>query len=183
MEGFKGMIHTEAWYKETSHPITQAILEVRQELLNEGRVECLYDIGSGHCDDLADGVLQKLEGHPEASELSEAIMANFSLPTEHGDTEGPFIFNVEKLPLMWANPNPPPGWTWDELNKVTFGDHIFLWDYATKRFYDAEAPEGVDSPLDLPFFQRYLEDYRYRRGPGEGNPWERDRNRSMQDKT
>lgn len=36
-------------------------------------------------------------------------------------------------------------------------DHVWLYDRNTKKSYDAETPDGVDSPLWLPYFRRKLE--------------------------
>lgn len=48
----------------------------------------------------------------------------------------------------------PTGYTTETLEKKRLGGH--LWVVFNSKHYDAEAPDGVLSFFDLPFFQRQL---------------------------
>ena len=176
--GSPRVIHLESWYKEaTSDPVTLAILKVRQDFIDRGAVECLFDIGSGFCEELVGEVEEKL-GMPD--HIYGVWPQQFALNNK--DPWGPWDFDRDLLSRYWGITSPPAGWTWEEISQVPFGGHIFLVDRKKNRFYDAEAPEGVKSFLGLPFFQRYLEAYGPKiRGTGveDEKVWERARQKYL----
>lgn len=174
------MIEREAWYREASDPVTQAILTVRQRYLDEGEVECLYDIGSGLCDTFAMDVIQELGGY-QSSPVTEYGLDNFALPGEDGHADPPYAYDLDVF-AQFGITSPPEGWTWEELGEVDLSGHVFLGPSKPPgKFYDAEAPEGVSTPFDLPFFQRYLREHR-KPGSSEDNEWQRARQKSLEER-
>lgn len=128
-----------------------------------------------HLESFAKDVINALGGY-QRSPVSEFELANFV--DNQGDPWGPWDWDDTYL-RHWGITSPPPGWTWEELSEVPFGTHVFLADESTNKFYDVEAPQGVSSPFELPFFQRYLADHRNKGKPGD-NEWERARQRSLE---
>jgi hypothetical protein len=145
----------------TRQAITKAVKTTLRDYIKAGEVKCAYDVGSGPCEDFAHDVLAKLdnpfggtEGHSvDAIEYANLTGEGNSLASADG------IFYPETLAAFKVKL--PPDVTVDLLNKSELGDigtHIFLR-WASPQgyvYFDAEAPQGVDSPFDLPFAQRYL---------------------------
>lgn len=134
--------------------LVKAIMQTRQEYLRGGMVKCLYDIGSGHCEDFVDDVLSKLdpdwmtrEGEKGFPETLETL--NFCA-NEMADL---------RLLRKWKEPIPQDA---DSLKtfKLQFSRATHMWIFFGGKHYDAEKPNGVPHFLQLPFFVRNMKLWR-----------------------
>lgn len=152
------------------------IREVRERMLQEGLVKTLPEINSGLCEDFALDVaslFSERTGLPQDT-LTDFEVVNFiKIDPVTGfayDAGGPF--DRELLAEHWPGVRPPDGLDWDDLDRLSAdagfsaGTHVFM--FAEGRFYDAEAPEGVESFFDLPFFMRVVESWQAREGAPSG---------------
>lgn len=120
----------------------------------EGRVKCAYDVGSGECEIFAEDVLAAL-GSPAGLDVIE--YANLT-----GCDDGEVCNEIfDDKTLRKFGVHLPDGVSTEDLNKYglgSVGTHVFLrWTIpAGYVWFDAEAPDGVDSPFNLPFARRYL---------------------------
>lgn len=134
--------------------ITKAIVQTYSEYTKNELVKCAYDVGSGLCEEFAESVLEKL-GHPSNVDAIEFANLTGKLGCKTCDE----IFYSETLKRFGVKV--PSNVTIDILNKSglgSIGTHVFLrWKSpAGYMYFDAEAPNGVDSPFLLPFSKRYL---------------------------
>ena len=140
--------------KTSRSAITQAINETLREYLQAGLVKCAADVGLGLCEKFANDVLERL-GRPV--DVSVIEYANFTGPP--GADEGDQFFYDDAL--LESGVKLPPGVTADSLNATElgrYGAHMFLRGElpAGPIYFDAQAPQGVDSPFSLPIMQRDL---------------------------
>lgn len=156
----------------TRSDVSRTIRELRDEYVSSGNAADYAAINSGLCGDFSCDVI---------SALSEAHGVTFGeIPVhEHGvtdfvrtdpetgfsiDTGGPFD---RELLENWPGVKPPEGMTWDDLDALSeyagfhAGTHVFI--HFDGLFYDAEAPDGVTSFFELPFFKRVISDWMERR--------------------
>lgn len=120
-------------------------------------------INNGLCEEFAMKVLRRwltpqlqLEGSgtdPFSIVSPRLLVEDFFLDTsklliaDHSDWDWPLIdahWGGEKIPVCYRRP----------YQKASSGGHV--WMTVEGRHYDAEAPEGVDFFLDLPFFENRL---------------------------
>lgn len=138
----------------TRETIARTIREVLASYLADGRVECAYDVGSGECESFAEDVKEAL-GSPDG--LDAIDYAELTGAGEDGIANE--IFDNETLARFGVKL--PDGVSVEDLNNSTLGcggTHIFLRWTAPGGYvwFDAETPDGVDSPFSLPFAERYL---------------------------
>lgn len=146
--------------------IEDAILEVRQRMLDDGEAESFLEINRGLCEDLAmeaiDLVERRAGGEGRDLGLTDCSIGAFiEVDPRTGfayDDGGPF--DRELIARHYPLTAPPEGMTWDDMDAVSGycgingGSHIVVEHEA--RFYDAEVPEGVDNLFDLPYMQRLV---------------------------
>lgn len=144
----------------TAEMLTKAILDVRSELLESGGYATFAEINSGYCADFADDVFERL-GNAAHEHLGQLGIDNFMLPPEEDDgfNDG-YPMDRELLLEHWPAVKPTHGLSWDQLDQLSsaagFNTGTHVWIEMDERFYDAEAPEGVDNFFELPFFQRVI---------------------------
>lgn len=72
-----------------------------------------------------------------------------------------FVFDKGHLRALWANGPIPPTITLDDLYEqaeaLFYAFRHHEWIVFEGKHYDAEAPQGANSMLQLPFFQRHLD--------------------------
>ncbi len=135
-----------------SAEITNAILFLRDEYLENEMPEgtTYWDINNGWCIDFAERVADFLGGETD----SLFLVGNDNFQTEEAIermwTYG--AWDSELLSKYWQNVKPLNGLSWDELNDVEFGYHVWVTD--REKHYDAECPEGVANFFELPIFKR-----------------------------
>ncbi len=133
-----------------------AILAVRVELVSSGRYGSFQGINEGYCTDFCNDVTERLGLPSDGSEPYELGIDNLM---EDDDGE-PTVMDRALLAAHWPRIHPPEGLTWDDVDQLAsdagFSAGTHVWLCLDGRHYDAEAPEGVDNPFDLPFFQRVV---------------------------
>lgn len=144
----------------TTEMLTKAILDVRADLLESGEYATHAEINSGYCSDFADDVFERL-GRDVHDQLGQLGIDNFMQPAADGDhfNDG-YPLDRELLQEHWPAVVPTQGMSWDHLDRLSadagFSTGTHVWIEMDERFYDAEAPEGVDNFFELPFFQRVI---------------------------
>lgn len=145
--------------QELEAEITKTIIALRDEYVATGKAPDIQTINYGLCDTFADDVTLLL---PDIDGLGALHITDFiKIDPETGlaDEEGG-EFDVDSINEHWPNITPPEGLTWEDMNQLSAdayfssGTHVFL--VFNEKFYDAEAEHGVDSPFELPFFQRCI---------------------------
>lgn len=132
--------------------ITNAILLLRDEYLENEMPEgsTYWDINNGWCIDFAECVIDFLGGETD----SLFVVGNDNFQTDEAIeklwTYG--AWDSELLIEHWQNVKPLNGLSWNELNDIVFGYHVWITD--GKKHYDAECPEGVANFFELPIFKR-----------------------------
>lgn len=137
----------------TPQIMSATIRRVADEYLADGSVACLYDIGNGHCENFAYDVLDQLRDYGVD-------------PHALGDSSGVQVYAIEDFweddfyastdRIRAAGETLPPNVPEEKLKQV-LGGATHVWLKFQDRYYDAEAPEGVERFLELPFFARYIE--------------------------
>jgi hypothetical protein len=136
----------------TRQQVSEAVRALRTEYIHKKLSPSYYEINNGQCEDFAEEVVRRLaREHGESDLLFTVETANFYRSQDDEFWDG------RLLRSNYWRMEPPPGFTWDILNKIHFGTHI--WVVADKRHYDSECPEGVSSFFDLPIFKRALVEY------------------------
>lgn len=110
------------------------------------------EIGSGWCGEFADTVLDRWIGddwvHKDGTSFQNVETNSFFRYDEDDNALG---WDWQLLKKHWQI-EPPAS---DEvMNIVMGGSHV--WITTGGKHYDAEAPDGVQSFFDLPFFKRWI---------------------------
>jgi hypothetical protein len=135
-----------------SQRITPVILGLRAEYIADAYAPSYFEINNGLCDEFGEEVVARLAVEDRASVFTVEGL-NFMDEDEKWDTG--------LLRKHW-NIKPPEQLTWDMLNEIPFGCHIWVTDGTLH--YDAEQPAGVASFFDLPIFRRYIISYLREKG-------------------
>lgn len=126
------------------------IRAIRQRYLATGQAASAYEINDGLCEAFAHDVLEVL-GYPD--NVRDLQNENF-MCGEDGDPVGAECWDGNLLEARWGI-KPPAGLTWEAVDNLDFGNHVWLEHEG--RHYDAECPDGVVSPFELPIFARVIE--------------------------
>ncbi len=131
--------------------LTVAILRLRDRFVDLGISQSYWEINNGHCREFALDVLAAVGGES----ASTYFIWNGDLMVG-ADPERPErgTWDAQLVHRKWGL-GPPLGLTWDEINSVTFGNHI--WIVHQGRHFDAECPYGVDNFFSLPLFRRHIQ--------------------------
>ena len=143
-----------------------AVIEIiRGEMVRDGEADSFEDINNGHCEEFAERVVDMVVSQAadgKAPDIEPFEMPNFfQVDPSTGfayDNGGPLDRDLllRVLPSML----PPGGISWDEFDSllsstgIGWGTHVFM--VCDGRVYDSEAPHGVDSMFELPFFERFM---------------------------
>lgn len=124
--------------------INDAIKKLRDQYVNNQKVDSYFEINNGLCEDFCLDVITMMGGATD--HLYDVETGNFM---DDGS------FDVGLLETHWQV-TLPEGLTWGDINaSIMVGAH-HVWAVYNNRHYDAECPEGVDSLFDLPIFKRYI---------------------------
>jgi hypothetical protein len=128
--------------------IAEAIKALRAEYIAHGAAPSYYEINNGQCEDFAEEVLARLQAtHGRHEDLFTVCNENFYM------TDDSERWDSALLKRHW-NFTLPEKFTWNLLNEIGFGLHVWLT--SGGRHFDAECPAGVDSFFELPIFKRCL---------------------------
>lgn len=108
----------------------------------------LWSIGDGHCENFADRVLDLWVG--EGWQRKEGQGFTTVWTDQLCDEDGQF--DLELIEAQWGGL--PENVTPEDLQRIGCPNH--MWIQAGGLAFDAEAPDGVERFLELPFFQRHL---------------------------
>jgi len=122
--------------------MAEIIKETRTSFLQEYSVPSYYQINNGLCEEFALTIAGKF---PAQSMLTEFWTESL----ENADGSLDWEFLTGKWGIL-----PPSGLSLDELNQVRFGGHCFI--HLEGRWFDAECPDGAESPFELPIFRRSI---------------------------
>lgn len=130
--------------------IGEVIRQVRQEYIDSGMAKSYYRINCGLCEDFGLEVQRRLEGVQSVREFyTECLQA------DDGGWDWKCLRNEHKCTA-------PVGLSEDEVDNIIMGGHMFL--KCQDKWYDAECPDGADSPFDLPIFRRSVIEALRRKG-------------------
>lgn len=141
--------------------LRMAIEKVRDDFLSEG-VSDAATINAGRCGCVVSDVAELLGGLDDfyAMGMSEIGIDGFMNPHPEDECERDG-FDRALIAERWPAITPPEGLDWEALDEIAafanFNAGTHEWIVYEGRHYDAEAPEGVDNPFDLPFFVRIIE--------------------------
>lgn len=138
----------------TPEVLTQTIREVGQEFIDKGMVKCLYDIGSGHCYNFVRAVFDRLESYGTNYNWEKGPIRIVRTEDFWKDD---FLASVRLLKR--AGEQVPIDIPREEFEDL-IGSATHEWMKFGRLYYDAEASEGVERFLDLPFFKRQIEGLR-----------------------
>ncbi len=134
--------------------ISDVILNVREEFMNDNHCS-LVDINSGLCPEFAEEVIKRMGGYSENLDFGHVDQ----FYDEFGDQE-----------TGWDEIRTKDGSTWSKemLDKYGYPPipledfHMshHQWIIYNGKHYDAEAPHGVDTPWELPFYKRHISKYK-----------------------
>lgn len=114
------------------------------------------DIGNGECENFIYDVLYQWIGndwiHREGNEFQTVETANF---LNQADDYAKIDWDWNLLKTYW-NMSPPPGVTPEQIKLVAQHEPTHIWLTVGTKHYDAEAPNGVNSFFELPFFKRWI---------------------------
>lgn len=141
--------------------ITAAIYKLRADYVANGEYESFQAINAGGCEDFASDV-HELVGSPKEDANYQMIDPAYFLqaPAQGDDNNYGYPLDRGYLQARWPSVVPPAGLDWDDLDHISSFSNFFsgthIWIYRDGKHYDAEAPEGVSTPFELPFFQRII---------------------------
>ena len=136
-----------------------AILDLRQDYLSRGI--SLYDIGSGHCYDFAETVMEQVFGTDwlfrEGQEGWRTLETEqfYRPPPGSHCTIDATAWDWDLLETHWGIDIPPS--ERPRYDAIVIQGPSHGWIYLEGRHYDCEHPDGVESFFDLNFFRRWLE--------------------------
>ncbi len=138
--------------------IADRVKAVTDEFIADGLAEDAYSINCGYCQDLAQKVVLTLDGQLHAAEVwSDDLL----VPSENED--GPRTIAWARITHNWPQLAAPAEISREEMDTIAtdynFGGGAHVWAEIEGLHYDAEAPEGVANPFELPFFRRTFEHY------------------------
>ncbi len=134
--------------------ISDLIINLREDYINQYKLIDYQEINCGLCPEFAEELLHLLGG---LSEVSRSICCDELMMGEAGEKDENDIWDTELLTKYWSI-NPPPDTTWQELNNMNIGYHV--WIFYKGKHYDCECPDGVNNFFDLPFFRRWINNYK-----------------------
>ncbi len=128
----------------------------------------------GCCSDFSAEVLSRLGDHrvSDAMGLTELGLDNLQVVDPDDAVGRPF--DRPLLARHWPGIRPPAGLGWDDLDRLSeeagFSGLTHTWLAMDGLHFDAETPEGVENPFELPFFRRVVQSWLAERAPELGNP-------------
>jgi hypothetical protein len=141
--------------------LTTAIYKLRAEYVAKGDYDSYRAINSGGCENFASDVDGLIGSPTESADYQIIDPAHFLLaPLEGDENNWGYPLDRDHLHSNWPSVVPPAGLDWDDLDHVSafgnFSSGTHIWIFSHGKHYDSEAPEGVNTPFELPFFQRII---------------------------
>jgi hypothetical protein len=134
--------------KTLSNNLTEVIKTVRDEFI-KGKIKSYSDINSGHCVDFIDEVQDRF------SDKFETLTSSMFTPRDNQKEYLISTYNDEMIQhgdIEWSkNMLDRYGYPDEDLMEDEPPAHI--WIYYNGKHYDAEEPDGVENPWDLPIFE------------------------------
>ncbi len=164
----------EAELKFSLQSITAAIYKLRADYTADGQYANYQAINAGGCEDFAEEI-HGLIGSPQENSEYWMIDPSYFLqaPLDGENDNWGFPLDRDYLQTQFPSVVPPDGLDWDDLDHISAFGNFFsgthVWIFANGRHYDAEAPDGVETPFDLPFFKRIVNRW-IAEGKPEANP-------------
>jgi len=150
------------YLKVNQENLSNSICALREKYLSDEPtfLKSFSDINGSFCYSFAEETIDKLDYNEDLYQMSDEdfrIYINEELDIVEKEGE---ICGLWNIPLLeeW-DINPPNDLSWDEMNKIYFGYHVFI--VLDKKFYDAECPEGTKNFFNLPIYKRSMERYKY----------------------
>lgn len=153
--------------------IHDIVVALTDEYIAAGHAKTAKDINAGLCESFAIDLLQRVEQEIGICNGQDIGIANFLAEdpaTGLASEGGPFDRSL--IAEHWPGFLPPEGFDWEDMDRLShdanFDAGTHVWAYVNGLHFDAEMPDGVLSPFDLPFFQRVIAswDDEVRRRPG-----------------
>lgn len=141
--------------------LTTAIYKLRADYVVNGNYDSYQAINLGGCEDFASDI-DELIGNPAEDANYQIIDPAYFLqaPAQGDDNNWGYPLDRCYVQERWPSVVPPSGLNWDDLDHISafgnFSSGTHIWIFNDGKHYDAEAPEGVDTPFDLPFFKRII---------------------------
>lgn len=141
-----------------SASISAAIQRIVDRYIDDRRAGSPYEINCGLCQDLAADIIADLDPSLRGAEVFvDDFLAGDALDDDR------IALDRDRIARNWPGMTLPDGITWDDMDRISeqfgFAGGVHVWVEIEGRHYDAEAIDGVDNPLDLPFFKRIFESY------------------------
>jgi len=147
-------------------PIPIVIRRLVKKIIKENdkkpcKCESAYDINNGLCCEFAEELINILFG--EETDDHYILSTDMFVQDSYEDlvdlwgaddllrTEGGGAWSKKMLSI---HTTPPV----KDIRKIEYLNH-HEWVCIDKKYYDAECPEGVNTPWDLPIFQKFFKDY------------------------
>ncbi|MNU33123.1 hypothetical protein D3C71_216810 [compost metagenome] len=149
----------------SSRWISKVIEDLRRQWVADGHAASFQAINSGQCEDFAELVVDTVreQAGGDSPEIDKAQICDFF----RIDPETGYAFQhggpVDRELLLATLPDmtPPAGMSWDDLDRFVsetgIGPGLHAFVVCDGVAYDSEAPQGVSSIFDLPFFERFME--------------------------
>jgi len=134
--------------------LSNLIRELRLEFLVRKHfpAPCFYEINNGLCEDFALEVIKQARTAGLSGDFTDLCNEDLMCGL-NGEVDESDVWDWPMLAEHWKA-SPPAGLTADDMNALHFGSHV--WVAHEGRHYDAECPDGVESPFDLPIFRRTI---------------------------
>lgn len=132
--------------------LTNLIITVRSEFLEKGICNSYSEINSGFCVDFVDEIEDRFSGK------FETLTTNIFNPSDERIKEYlKQTYNdtiITKDSVCWSK-NMLDEYGYPDTDLLDEEPPAHIWIYYNGKHYDAEAPNGVDNPWDLPIFDEY----------------------------
>jgi hypothetical protein len=134
--------------------ISEQIIILREKYVDQYTLGSHQEINSGLCPEFAEDLIEILGG---SSDTFHSLCCDEFMRGENGEETENEVWDQNLLTTHW-NITPPDGTTWQELDKMCIGYHV--WIFFEGRYYDCECPDGVDNFFNLPFFDRWIKSHK-----------------------
>jgi len=133
--------------------ISIAIRQTVAEWLRADTVQRVEQIGSGGCYDFADDVVKLLGFGGDERDITIVTEGFWKLDPDEEDARISWTADLD----LWrkAGEPVPVDIPTEELEDL-LGSATHIWFHVEGKHFDAEAPDGVDHALHLPFFSRQI---------------------------
>lgn len=101
--------------------LQQTLRALRDEWLEEGRAQTAAHINNGMCFDFAATALQRLKDEGlDTQDIYDLDIGNFLAEDPHEPDSPRRLLDRALLEAHWPTVTLPSGWSWDDMDTVTF---------------------------------------------------------------